>query len=57
MRIDEVINWFEKFDLDFACLYFDQPDSEGHSYGPDSSEYAEMVISQILAQNSLIKSC
>jgi len=42
-RIDELVDWLVKFDLDFATLYFDQPDSTGHSYGPDSEEYFEMI--------------
>ncbi len=28
-----LVNWFIKFDMDFVCLYFDQPDSVGHSDG------------------------
>ncbi len=32
-RIDMLIDWYKKFDLDFACLYFDQPDSVGHDNG------------------------
>lgn len=36
-RIDMLVNWFVKFDLDFACMYFDQPDSDGHSYGKKNS--------------------
>ncbi len=43
-RIDELVDWLVKFDLDFATLYFDQPDSTGHSYGPDSEEYFDMFF-------------
>ena len=35
-RIQELASWFEKFQLDFACMYFNEPDSTGHSYGPDT---------------------
>lgn len=42
-RVDEMINWFVKFDIDFATLYFPQPDSAGHSYGPDSQFYLDKV--------------
>lgn len=44
VRVDEVINWYNKFDLDFLCLYFDEPDSTGHKFGPDSKEYMEKVL-------------
>lgn len=30
--------------MDFTCLYFDEPDSTGHKYGPDSPEYFKKVI-------------
>ena len=42
-RAKEVVGWFDKFQLDFATLYYDQPDGEGHAFGPDSPEYAKMV--------------
>ncbi|RNA09245.1 alkaline phosphatase family [Brachionus plicatilis] len=42
-RVDEIINWYRKFDLDFLCVYFDEPDSTGHKYGPDSKEYMEKI--------------
>lgn len=28
-RCDEVVGWFKKFDMDFATLYFNEPDSTG----------------------------
>lgn len=43
-RIDELINWFLKFDLDFACIYFDEPDHTGHEFGPDTQQYRDKVI-------------
>lgn len=43
-RIDELINWYEKFHMDFTCVYFDEPDSTGHTFGPDSIEYKEKII-------------
>ena len=36
-RITELVNWLKKFDLDFANLYFDEPDSTGHREGPDGT--------------------
>ena len=42
-RVDDLVRWFEIFNLDFACMYFDQPDATGHAFGPDSEEYADKV--------------
>lgn len=42
-RCEEVLNWFEKFEMDFATLYFNEPDHTGHSFGPNSVEYKKMV--------------
>jgi hypothetical protein len=28
-RCEEIVNWFKKFDMDFATLYFNEPDSTG----------------------------
>ncbi|KPP71635.1 hypothetical protein Z043_109432, partial [Scleropages formosus] len=43
-NVDKVIeSWFNEQDLDFASLYFGDPDSTGHRYGPDSPERREMV--------------
>jgi ectonucleotide pyrophosphatase/phosphodiesterase family protein 5 len=43
-RVDELAEWFHKFDLDFACMYFDEPDKTGHVFGPDSEEYMTKVL-------------
>ncbi|KAM4691867.1 ectonucleotide pyrophosphatase/phosphodiesterase family member 7 [Rhinophrynus dorsalis] len=42
-NIDTVMNWFLEQDLDFVALYFGEPDSTGHKYGPDSQERKDMV--------------
>lgn len=43
-NVDEVIgSWFVEKDLDFVSLYFGEPDSTGHKFGPDSQERKEMV--------------
>lgn len=43
-NIDKVIGvWFGEKDLDFVTLYFGEPDSTGHKYGPDSEQRREMV--------------
>ncbi|CAJ1080588.1 ectonucleotide pyrophosphatase/phosphodiesterase family member 7-like isoform X1 [Xyrichtys novacula] len=44
LNIDKVIGeWFYEQDLDFVSLYFGEPDSTGHKYGPNSPERREMV--------------
>lgn len=52
VRSDQVVEWFSKFNLDFATLYFDQPDGEGHEFGPESPEYEKMVIQTFIKNNS-----
>ncbi|XP_010890001.1 ectonucleotide pyrophosphatase/phosphodiesterase family member 7 [Esox lucius] len=43
-NVDKVMDtWFGEMDLDFVSLYFGEPDSTGHKYGPDSPERREMV--------------
>lgn len=43
LRIDKLISWFLKFDLDLACIYFDEPDHQGHTSGPDTQQYRDKV--------------
>lgn len=45
-RIDTVIGWLELPEGErpsLAMLYFDQPDSDGHEYGPESDEILETI--------------
>ncbi|KAF4080792.1 hypothetical protein AMELA_G00175360 [Ameiurus melas] len=43
-NIDKIMDiWFREKDLDFVALYFGEPDSTGHKYGPDSEQRREMV--------------
>ncbi|KAI2667008.1 Ectonucleotide pyrophosphatase/phosphodiesterase family member 7 [Labeo rohita] len=43
-NIDKVMkSWFREQDLDFVSMYFGEPDSTGHKYGPDSPERRAMV--------------
>ncbi|XP_021564994.1 ectonucleotide pyrophosphatase/phosphodiesterase family member 7 [Carlito syrichta] len=42
-NINTVMQWFTKEDLDLVTLYFGEPDSTGHKYGPESQERKEMV--------------
>ncbi|ELW68236.1 Ectonucleotide pyrophosphatase/phosphodiesterase family member 7 [Tupaia chinensis] len=42
-NIDTVMRWFTTEDLDLVTLYFGEPDSTGHRYGPESQERKAMV--------------
>ncbi|XP_053231532.1 ectonucleotide pyrophosphatase/phosphodiesterase family member 7 [Podarcis raffonei] len=42
-NIDIVMKWFLEENLDFVALYFGEPDSTGHKYGPESQERKDMV--------------
>ncbi|XP_053308831.1 ectonucleotide pyrophosphatase/phosphodiesterase family member 7 [Spea bombifrons] len=42
-NVETVMGWFTEQDLDFVALYFGEPDSTGHKYGPDSQERKDMV--------------
>ena len=42
-RCEEVVSWFQKFEMDFVTLYFNEPDHTGHDFGPNSPEYMQAV--------------
>uniref|UniRef100_A0A8D0GX98 Ectonucleotide pyrophosphatase/phosphodiesterase 7 n=1 Tax=Sphenodon punctatus TaxID=8508 RepID=A0A8D0GX98_SPHPU len=42
-NVDTVMRWFTEEDLDFVTLYFGEPDSTGHKYGPESQNRKDMV--------------
>lgn len=43
-NIDKVMgSWFRDQELDFVAMYFGEPDSTGHKFGPDSPERRAMV--------------
>jgi len=52
-RIDLAISWIEKFDLDYLNMYFDEPDSTGHSFGADGQEYKDQVSFPHLVKNKI----
>ena len=46
-RIDQVLAWLHLPDADrphFITLYYDEPDHEGHQYGPDAPETKAAVV-------------
>ncbi|XP_059991735.1 ectonucleotide pyrophosphatase/phosphodiesterase family member 7 [Lagenorhynchus albirostris] len=42
-NIDTVMKWFTDKGLDLVTLYFGEPDSTGHKYGPESQQRKDMV--------------
>lgn len=42
-NVDTVMRWFTQEGLDLVTLYFGEPDSTGHKYGPASAERKAMV--------------
>ena len=47
-RVDELVSWFSKFDLDFGVMYSDEPDKTGHAFGPESNQYKNKVKNKTL---------
>ncbi|XP_040497132.1 ectonucleotide pyrophosphatase/phosphodiesterase family member 7 [Ursus maritimus] len=43
-NIDTVMQWFTEEGLDLVTLYFGEPDSTGHKYGPESQQRKDMVM-------------
>ncbi|EFB20003.1 hypothetical protein PANDA_022437, partial [Ailuropoda melanoleuca] len=42
--IDTVMQWLTEEGLDLVTLYFGEPDSTGHKYGPESQQRKDMVM-------------
>lgn len=45
-NVDTVMTWFTQHDLHLVTLYFGEPDSTGHRYGPDSPQ-RQAVVEQV----------
>ncbi|KAM8953271.1 bis(5'-adenosyl)-triphosphatase ENPP4 [Pelodytes ibericus] len=45
-RVDNITSWFTKPDnpINFATLYWNEPDSSGHRYGPDDTQNMSLVL-------------
>ena len=44
-RVDIMVKWFtDKYPVNLGLLYFEEPDSYGHEFGPDSPQMNEMII-------------
>ncbi|VDM34834.1 unnamed protein product [Hydatigera taeniaeformis] len=42
-RIDRIMDWISRDEFNLAMMYYNQPDSNGHRYGPDSDEVMDAV--------------
>jgi len=42
-NINTAMEWFTVNNLDFITLYFGEPDSTGHKYGPESTQRKSMI--------------
>uniref|UniRef100_T1EGT4 Extracellular Endonuclease subunit A domain-containing protein n=1 Tax=Helobdella robusta TaxID=6412 RepID=T1EGT4_HELRO len=45
-RLIQLLEWFtdEESPINFGMVYFNEPDSTGHEYGPNSTEIAKKII-------------
>ncbi|KAL3308551.1 Bis(5'-adenosyl)-triphosphatase enpp4 [Cichlidogyrus casuarinus] len=45
-RVERVLRWLTdaREPADFVMLYFEEPDSTGHAYGPESEQLADVVV-------------
>ncbi|KAH9520356.1 Ectonucleotide pyrophosphatase/phosphodiesterase member 3 [Bulinus truncatus] len=56
IRITTAVQWLVKEQYDLVVLYLNEPDSAGHSYGPDSPsviqaiERMDVIIGQLLSE-------
>lgn len=43
-RIDKIISWFvDDYPINLGLLYFEEPDSTGHNFGPESPNITEKI--------------
>ncbi|KAL5970444.1 Bis 5'-adenosyl triphosphatase enpp4 [Taenia solium] len=42
-RLDRIMDWLSRDEFNLAMMYYDQPDSNGHRYGPNSTEVMDAV--------------
>ena len=42
-RIDRILDWISRDEFNLAMLYYNEPDSSGHRYGPDSTQVMDAV--------------
>ncbi|KAH9277641.1 Bis(5'-adenosyl)-triphosphatase enpp4 [Echinococcus granulosus] len=42
-RVDRIMDWISRDEFNLAMMYYNQPDSNGHRYGPNSTEVMDAV--------------
>lgn len=42
-RINTALGWFTEQNMSFVAMYFNEPDTTSHKYGPDSQQVADKV--------------
>ncbi|CDS43587.1 ectonucleotide pyrophosphatase:phosphodiesterase [Echinococcus multilocularis] len=42
-RVDRIMDWISRDEFTLAMMYYNQPDSNGHRYGPNSTEVMDAV--------------
>ncbi|XP_031460797.1 bis(5'-adenosyl)-triphosphatase ENPP4 [Phasianus colchicus] len=48
-RVEKIVKWLNSSDpvVNFATLYWEEPDVSGHKYGPDDTENMRRVLEQV----------
>ncbi|XP_021246426.1 bis(5'-adenosyl)-triphosphatase ENPP4-like isoform X2 [Numida meleagris] len=48
-RVENIVRWLNSSDpvVNFATLYWEEPDASGHKYGPDDKENMRQVLEQV----------
>lgn len=48
-RVDNITAWFTNPDdpINFATLYFEEPDGSGHRFGPDDKENISVILTEV----------
>ncbi|KAL5106717.1 Bis 5'-adenosyl triphosphatase enpp4 [Taenia crassiceps] len=42
-RIDRIMDWLSRDEFNLAMMYYNQPDSNGHTFGPNSTQVLDAV--------------
>ncbi len=42
-RVDQIVSWLKEPAIGFTALYFNEPDKQGHAYGPATSQVFEKI--------------
>jgi len=42
-RVDQIVSWLKEPSIGFTALYFNEPDKQGHAYGPATPQVFEKI--------------